>query len=134
MTYRIGPEHAELHFPDNDSSIEGAVIAWDPPRLVEFDWNGGTTQPQGSRVRFEITTQGSTSRLMLTHSRAVGPAAADFAAGWHRHPDTLTFLANGTEPPSDRPTWAQLHECYRNPARPTTNSLASLEASTWRTL
>jgi hypothetical protein len=31
-----------------------------------------------------------------------GRAAPDFAAGWHRHLDTLGYLACGTQPPTHR--------------------------------
>jgi uncharacterized protein YndB with AHSA1/START domain len=108
----IGPEEAELRFPDNGDAITGPVWAWDPPRLVEFGWTGGTTQPAGSRVRFELTAEGAGTRLILTHTKITGQAAADFAAGWHRHLDTLGYLAEGSSPQPDRPTWDQLHERY----------------------
>lgn len=50
---------------------------------------------------------------MLTHSLASGPAAPDFTAGWHRHLDTLGYLAAGTEPPAGRPSWHDLRPRYR---------------------
>jgi uncharacterized protein YndB with AHSA1/START domain len=112
----IGPERAELHFPDNDTNIDGEVTTWDPPRLVEFDWIGGPTQLQGSRVRFELTPQGDQTRLVLTHTRVLDEAAPDFAAGWHRHLDTLSAIDNSTDPESARPTWRQLQQRYLHAA------------------
>ena len=47
-------------------SIDGAVLAWEPPSLVEFEWEGGPTQARGSRVRFELSPDGAGSRLVLT--------------------------------------------------------------------
>jgi uncharacterized protein YndB with AHSA1/START domain len=108
----IGPERAQLKFLDNGSFTEGAVTAWEPPNLVEFNWTGGPTQPEGSRVRFELNAEGIDSRLVLTHTRVVADAAASFAAGWHRHLDTLEFLADGVEPSPERPTWADLNLHY----------------------
>ena len=113
---QIGPDRAWLRFADNGSLIDGAVIAWEPPSLVEFAWEGGPTQAHGSRVRFELSADGDGSRLILTHSRTASQAAPDFAAGWHRHLDTLGYLTRGTQPPAGRPAWQDLHEHYLAPA------------------
>ena len=109
---QIGPDRARLRFADNGSVIDGAVTAWEPPSLAKFEWDGGHTQPHGSRVRFELSPDGAGSRLVLTHSRTAGPAAPDFAAGWHRHLDTLGYLTRGTEPPAGRQAWHDLHQHY----------------------
>jgi uncharacterized protein YndB with AHSA1/START domain len=111
---QIGPERAELRFLDNGSLISGPVSAWDPPRLVEFAWTGGSTQPSGSRVRFELSAEDGGTRLVLTHTLITGQAAASFAAGWHRHLDTLGCLAEGSAPGPGRPSWDQLYETYRD--------------------
>jgi uncharacterized protein YndB with AHSA1/START domain len=112
----IGPERAELRFAQNQSGIHGAVTVWDPPHAVEFDWAGGPTQPDGSRVRFELTAQGAGARLVLTHTRVANPAGPDFAAGWHRHLDTLSAVAAGVEPSPGRPRWDQLYQRYQQSA------------------
>jgi uncharacterized protein YndB with AHSA1/START domain len=109
---QIGPDRARLRFADNGSVIDGAVTAWEPPSLVEFAWDGGPTQPHGSRVRFELSADGAGSRLVLTHSRTASQTAPDFAAGWHRHLDTLGYLAQGAQPPAGRPTWQDLQHHY----------------------
>lgn len=110
----IGPERAYLRFHDNpEYPIEGAVLVWEPPHVVELEWNGGTTQPGGSVVRFELTPGEGGTLLSLTHSRVSGPdAALDFASGWHFHLDTLTAVAAGAEPPADRQTWDDLRAQY----------------------
>ena len=108
----IGPDRVNLSFANNGSEIHGAVLIWDPPRIVEFEWSGGPTQPQGSRVRFELAPHAEGSRLVLTHSRVRAPAAPDFAAGWHRHLDTLGVVVRGAEPAADRPSWLELYRRY----------------------
>jgi len=110
----IGPGEANLRFSNNDSAIRGRVRIWEPPLRVEFDWSGGPTQPDGSRVRFEVSVQGDGARLVLTHFRVDAGKAADFAAGWHRHLDELMASAEGREPTSDRPSWTQLHHSYED--------------------
>jgi uncharacterized protein YndB with AHSA1/START domain len=113
----IGRERAELYFADNDSIISGEVTTWDPPRLVEFEWAGGPTQAHGSRVRFEVTAEGSESQLILTHTRVSTPAGPDFAAGWHRHLDTLAALTVGSQDSPDGPSWQELYETYQRSTR-----------------
>ncbi|TCO23288.1 uncharacterized protein YndB with AHSA1/START domain [Kribbella steppae] len=110
----IGPERVSLVFHDNpDYPITGAVLVWEPPQVAEFEWNGGSTQPQDSVVRIELTPEENGTRLVLTHSRITDPTdAPDFAAGWHFHLDTLDSLVLGTQPPTDRPTWDHLHAHY----------------------
>jgi uncharacterized protein YndB with AHSA1/START domain len=110
----IGPERAELRFLDDGSEIAGGVTAWDPPHVVEFEWNGGPTQATGSRVRFELIAAAAGTRLVLTHSRANRAAVLDFAAGWHVHLDTLGFLAERVVPAVNRSTWTDLRERYLN--------------------
>jgi uncharacterized protein YndB with AHSA1/START domain len=123
---RIGPGRARLEFLDNGTVIEGPVLAWDPPNLVEFEWAGGPTQPAGSRVRFELTAEGEGTRLILTHSRTSAPAAPNFAAGWHYHLDTLSFLLAEAGPPAGRPTWQQLRAHYLPMARSGADSATSV--------
>jgi uncharacterized protein YndB with AHSA1/START domain len=110
----IGPERVHLVFHDNpDYPITGTILVWEPPHVVELEWNGGPSQPEGSVVRFELTPADDGTRLLLTHSRITRPdAAPDFAAGWHFHLDTLQSVALGTEPPSDRATWDDLRAHY----------------------
>jgi len=108
----IGPDGAELRFENNGSSIQGAVLVWEPPHVVEFAWSGGPTQPAGSRVRFEVSSVGTQSRLLLTHTRVEGDAAPEFAAGWHRHLDTLSAALGERLEGEVRLTWQQLHQQY----------------------
>jgi len=108
----IGPDRVELRFANNGSIIRGAVTTWDPPHVVEFEWSGGPTQPQGSRVRFELTALAEGSRLVLTHSHVDPSAGPDFAAGWHHHLDSLTEVTQETQPASARPNWDELRQHY----------------------
>ncbi|MES2450452.1 MAG: SRPBCC family protein [Pseudomonadota bacterium] len=58
------------------------VTAFDAPHLVAWSWEGGK---QGE-ARFELTSLGDKTRLVLTHSGIAGPAGMlDFGGGWHSH-------------------------------------------------
>ena len=115
----IGPDGVDLVFHDNPAyPISGKTLAWEAPRLAEFEWNGGPTQPEGSVVRFELTPEQDGTRLVLTHSRITNAGAGpDFAAGWHFHLDTLTAVATGAEVPAERVTWDELHTRYGDTVR-----------------
>lgn len=112
---QIGPDRVSLRFPGT-GLVEGPVTAWDPPRLVEFGWEGGTTQPHGSLVRFELAAEGGGSRLVVKHTRITGEAAPDFAAGWHWHLDALGYISHGDTVDPDRLSWAGLYDRYRSRA------------------
>jgi uncharacterized protein YndB with AHSA1/START domain len=111
----IGADGVHLVFHDNpDDPINGKTLVWDPPQVAEFEWTGGPTQRTGSVVRFEVTAVPGGARLVLTHTRNARPgSAADFAAGWHFHLDTLDALIAGVEAPADRATWDELSKHYQ---------------------
>lgn len=108
----IGPQRAHLQFGDTGDVIDAPVLRWEPPYVVEFEWVGGSSQASGSYVRFELVSDGDFTTLTLTHTKAAGDAAGEFAAGWHRHLDVLDALVRGEEPAVDRPTFDDLLERY----------------------
>jgi uncharacterized protein YndB with AHSA1/START domain len=94
--------------PDIDEAITGTIVAWDPPRLVDY---GG--------MRFELEALGkSATRLTFIHSFAPGfvhppsdqpgadlPGGPDtpwrpgFVAGFHIMMDDLTAYLDGAHTP-----------------------------------
>ena len=98
---------AKMEFRDANARIQafdGEVLAYDPPRLLEFRW--GT-----DRIRFEVAPRGEGCTLTLVDTiDELGKAARD-GAGWHVCLDALEHALGGTRAaaPSD---WKQLRDEY----------------------
>jgi uncharacterized protein YndB with AHSA1/START domain len=69
---------------NNQHSMEGRVIACEPPRLFAWSW---LIDGRDTEVRFELEPDAEGCRLTLTHSGLsprAGPGAG-VRAGWHAH-------------------------------------------------
>lgn len=101
-------EHELKH--DCGHSMTGVVTRWEPPRVLAFTF--GSTGD--SEATFELTAQGKTVLLVLTH-RARGedlPYLADFGSGWHTHLAHLIALLEGAPRPPFWPLHARLKVEY----------------------
>ena len=61
----------------------GSVLAWDPPRRVEFTWHPGEREDRRQTVEVEFRVEADGTRVTLTHTgwqRAGVPACS--AAQW----------------------------------------------------
>ncbi len=88
-------------------TIDGEMITWEPPSVLEFRWGDDET------LRFELRREGGGTELTFLNTfDQVGKAARD-AAGWHACLDVLGYHLDGERAPWD-PTerWAQVHESY----------------------
>ena len=97
---------ARMTFKDANARIQpfdGEVLAYDPPRLLEFRW--GTDV-----IRFEVTprSQGSVLTLVDTIDE-LGKASRD-AAGWHVCLDALERALDGKRGPAS--DWAATRDEY----------------------
>jgi len=95
-----------LRFASDFGDFEGEVLAFDPPRSVEFRWGTDT-------IRLEVAPDGHGSLLTLLDTfDELGKAARD-AAGWHACLDRLEHTLDGTQPdwaPGER--WQAVHATY----------------------
>lgn len=77
----------------SDSVCQGTVQDYDPPRLLSYSWteldSQGKAKP-ASIVRFELSSEGSDVRLVLTHRKLSSDEMLGFGAGWDAH---LHYLA-----------------------------------------
>ncbi|HEX7117665.1 MAG TPA: SRPBCC family protein [Longimicrobiales bacterium] len=111
---RVGaPLEFRFRGEDHPPSV-GELLAYDPPRLLEFTWGGsadGTTPVE--HVRIELEPDGAGCRLVFTTTYdEVGKSARD-AAGWHVCLDLLAVRLDGATPPADaHATWAPLNRRY----------------------
>lgn len=101
-------EGAPLRFVtsvDPEDGFDGTMIAYDPPRVMEFWWGP-------SRLRIELVALGEQTRLTLTETLDDLGAGARNGAGWHECLDRLTALVKGTVPPVWGHRWHQVHPAY----------------------
>ena len=76
-------------------SNEGTVLAWEPPRALEFSWIWPGVHD--SVLRFDLRPDGDGTHLRLEH-RALSPSVAgDHGSGWHAYLDALADAVEGRE-------------------------------------
>ena len=84
---RVGGRFALRMAPDGDETAWGAVLAFEPPRLLEVEWHyEGEDQ---SVLRIELQPQGERTLLVLDHRLLQAGQAAGYGAGWHAYLDGL---------------------------------------------
>lgn len=88
-------------------AIDGEMITYDPPSVLEFRWGGDET------LRFELQSDGEgTVLIFLNTFDDLGKAARD-AAGWHACLDALGYHLNDERPPwTPAERWRRVHESY----------------------
>lgn len=83
-------------FYGDDASERGSVLAYEPPRVFEYEW----TDPYGDwHVRLQLEPDGDGTTLTFDHFLP-DPGRAEYAAGWHWYLDRLAALLGGA-PPAD---------------------------------
>ena len=94
--------------------VDGEMITYDPPSVLEFRWGSEET------LRFEVRPDGEGSVLLFLNTfDELGKAARD-AAGWHVCLDALASHLDGPEahvdgeeaPGAPGGRWQQVHESY----------------------
>lgn len=108
---RITPEQRPGSPPrdpnEPDFVSHGEVIAFEPPRLLKFNWE----QKPGklSEVMFELTPQGDGTLVVITHTKL--PTREDvvnIGGGWNAH---LDILADELAARTHGPFWTN-HAAY----------------------
>lgn len=94
----------------------GRVLAWDPPRVLEYEWNVAPVpeMPQGERAifRYELAPDGDTTRLTVTYRRLTRATARGFLPGLHAFLDRLEAQLDGAPLPDFVARFAVLRETY----------------------
>ena len=101
-----------LTFADPPYRMEGEIRDYDPPTLFTFTWpNEAGAHP--SLVRFQLSAEGASTRLVLTQTFIARDDLPDVAAGWHEHLERLALAIDGvTTTRWDRDREAALAERY----------------------
>jgi uncharacterized protein YndB with AHSA1/START domain len=104
---RVAGAPLQFVFPHNEGpTIEGEMLAFDPPALMEMRWGE-------ELLRFELHADGEGTIVDFSNTfDELGKASRD-AAGWHACLDLLECEAAGRAAPwesADR--WRQVHPTY----------------------
>jgi len=71
----------------------GTIRAWEPPRLLEYEWNVAPVpeMPRGERAifRYQLTPDGDATHLLVTYRRITRQTARGFLPGLHAFLDRL---------------------------------------------
>ena len=81
---RVG---GEVTIVFDEGTIEGRVLTWDEPRVLEYEWR--FPGEDDSIVRFELRPQEYGTLLVLDHRHLGRASGAGYSAGWHAHLDAL---------------------------------------------
>lgn len=94
----------------------GEILAWDPPRLFEYEWNVAPTaeMPRGERAifRYELAWDGSVTRLAVTYRRLSREVARGFVVGVHVFLDRLEAQLAGAPLPELLPAFEAMRREY----------------------
>ncbi len=103
IEFWVGP--AQFH-------VTGRILAWDPPKIFEHEWNADPRPelPRGERgsIRWELIPEGAGTLLRLTHSNLTTSTATGFAPGTHVFLDRLEAALGGTNLPDWPTRYAEL--------------------------
>ena len=115
-----------------DHHIESTVVAYEPPRVLEFGWSGPLWED--GTVRWQLEPTASGTRLVLTHRmNAMSEADAErfkgnyphdlpegweplpsTLAGWHTILDALDAALEGAPSDEDMSGWLDLNRYYKS--------------------
>ena len=91
----------------NDDGVYGVISAFDPPRLLAYDWNdtGGDTN-----LRWELSSEPEGCRLAFTQTGLTAWWFIGGFAGWHSFLDDLCARLAGESPPGQSDVDASYRE------------------------
>ena len=94
----------------------GAVLAWDPPRVLEYEWNVAPVpeMPNGEHAifRYELTPDGDKTHVVVTYSRITARTARGFLPGLHVFLDRLEAQLDDRPLPNWMSRFAEVREQY----------------------
>lgn len=91
----------------------GKILAWEPARLLEYEWNVAPVpeMPHGEHAifRYELSPDGDSTHLVVTYRRITKQTARGFLPGLHAFLDRLEAQLDG----SNQPDWMKRFEELR---------------------
>lgn len=96
--------------------ITGRILAWEPPRLLEYEWKIGPRpdMPAGEDavVRWELRRDGQGTVLTLVHRKVTRATALGIGPAWHVLLDRLAAQLDGLPLPEMRQRFAEVQGHY----------------------
>jgi len=112
---RVGGEIELISGPARYHSI-GKILAWQPPRLLEYEWNVAAVpeMPQGERAifRYELSARADGTDLYVCYRRVTRQTARGFLPGLHAFLDRLEAQLAGTALPDWLERFTELRASY----------------------
>jgi uncharacterized protein YndB with AHSA1/START domain len=94
----------------------GKILAWEPPRLLEYEWNVAPVpeMPHGEHAifRYELTADGDSTRLVVIYRRITKQSATGFLPGLHAFLDRLEAQLDGVALPDWAARFGELRAEY----------------------
>jgi uncharacterized protein YndB with AHSA1/START domain len=94
----------------------GKILAWEPPRLLEYEWNVAPVpeMPRGEQAifRYELQPEGDGTQLLVTYRRITLRSARGFLPGLHAFLDRLEAQLAGCALPDWLERFGVLRAAY----------------------
>ncbi len=94
----------------------GTILAWEPPRLLEYEWNVAPVpeMPRGEQAifRYQLEPDGDATRLLVTYRRLTRHSARGFLPGLHAFLDRLEAQLDGRPLPDWLARFGELRARY----------------------
>jgi uncharacterized protein YndB with AHSA1/START domain len=94
----------------------GMILAWEPPRVLEYEWNVAPVpeMPRGEHAifRYELTPDGESTHMLVTYRRITKQTARGFLPGLHAFLDRLEAQLDGRRQPEFIERFTELRAEY----------------------
>lgn len=100
--------------PEEMRKMHGAILVWDPPRVLEHRWNQRHLG-QESVVRYELSVDGDGTLLKLSHRGLRLNDAKGYIPGEHAYLDRLEAALGGEAVPNWQARYAEVAGLYGPP-------------------
>ena len=90
--------------------MNGRILVWEPPHVLEFAWSNDHA-PE-STARYELSRDGDGARVIFTHKGAPFANRALMAPGWHFFFERLAALLVEAAARQSKHSWRELQAIY----------------------